>query len=61
MSMFLAVNAIFLLVTAELAPAAFGEKTLIVDMKKLRNSAIVLGIMFLATVAITIFNIIFNL
>ncbi len=56
-SMLLAVSAILLLVTAEIAPYSSREMTLIFDMKKLRNLAIVLGVLFLVTVAITIFNI----
>ena len=56
LSLLLAVSAILLIVTAELVPYVSGEKTLISDMKKLRNLAMVLGVMFLVTVAITIFN-----
>jgi hypothetical protein len=55
-SLLLAVSAILVLSTAEIVPYIFGEKTLVSDMKKLRNLAIVLGILFLMTVAITIFN-----
>jgi hypothetical protein len=55
------VSAILLLVTAELVPYVSGEKTLISEVKKLRNLAIVLGVLFLVTVAITILNIILNL
>ena len=56
LSLLLAVSAILLIVTAELVPYVSGEKTLISDIKKLRNLAMVLGVMFLVTVAITIFN-----
>jgi len=56
-SMLLAVSAILLLVTAEVAPYASGEKLSPKDVKKLRNLAVVLGVLFLVTVAITIFNI----
>jgi len=52
LSLLLAVSAILLLVTAELVPYVFGEKTLISDMKKLRNLALVLGVLFVVTVAI---------
>jgi hypothetical protein len=52
LSMLLAVSAILLLVTAELVPYVFGEKTLVSDMKKLRNLALVLGVLFVVTVAI---------
>ena len=59
--MLLAVSAILLLFTAELVPYIFGKKTLISDIKKLRYLAIVMGVMFLVTVAITTFNTILNL
>jgi hypothetical protein len=49
----LAISAVLLLVTAELVPYIFGEKTLVSDIKKLRNLALVLGILFLVTLAIT--------
>jgi hypothetical protein len=58
LSILLAVSAILLLVTAELVPYVSGEKTLISEVKKLRNLALVLGVLFLVTVAITILNII---
>jgi hypothetical protein len=57
LSILLAVSAILLLVTAELVPYVSGEKTLISEVKKLRNLAVVLGVLFVVTVAITIFNI----
>jgi hypothetical protein len=53
LSILLAVSAILLLATAELLPYMFGEKTLVSDMKKLRNLALVLGVLFLVTIAIT--------
>jgi hypothetical protein len=56
LSLLLAVSAILLLVSAELVPYIFGEKTLVSDIKKLRILAMVLGIMFLVSVAITIFT-----
>jgi hypothetical protein len=60
-SLLLAVSAILLLVTAELVPYVSGEKTLISDVKKLRNLAFVLGVLFLVTITITILNLILNL
>jgi len=51
----LAVSAILLLVTAELVPYIFGEKTLVSDMRKLRFLAMVIGILFLVTVVMIIF------
>jgi hypothetical protein len=55
LSMLLAVSAILLLVTGELVPYIFGEKTLISDVKKLRNLALVLGVLFLVTIVIIYF------
>jgi hypothetical protein len=53
LSILLAISAILLLVTAELVPYIFGEKTLISDMKKLRDLSLMLGILFLVTIVIT--------
>ncbi len=55
-SLLLAVSAILVLGTAEIVPYVFGEKTLVSDMKKLRILAMVLGTLFLVTVAITVIN-----
>jgi hypothetical protein len=52
-SLLLAVSAILLLVTAELAPYVSGEKMLISNVKKLRNLALMLGILFLVTIVIS--------
>jgi hypothetical protein len=54
-SLLLAVSAILLLVTAELVPYIFGEKTLVSDMRKLRFLAMVIGVLFLVTVIMIIF------
>jgi hypothetical protein len=53
LSILLAVSAILLLITAELLPYIFGEKTLVSDVKKLRNIAIVLGVLFLVSIVLT--------
>jgi hypothetical protein len=53
LSLLLAVSAILLLVTAELAPYVSGEKMLISDVKKLRNLSFVLGVLFMITVVVT--------
>jgi hypothetical protein len=60
LSTLFAISAILLLVTAVLAPAISGEKTFVLDTKKLRNLAIVTGGLFLVTVAITILKIVLN-
>jgi hypothetical protein len=56
LSLLLAVSAILVLGTAEIVPYVFGEKTLVSDMKKLRILAVVLGTLFLVTVAITVIS-----
>lgn len=53
LSILLAASAILLLITAEILPYIFGEKTFVSDMRKLRNLAIVLGLLFVVTVVIT--------
>jgi len=57
LSLLLGVSAILLLVTTEFVPYVFGEKTLVSEMKKLRNMAIAIGILFLTTVVIIILDI----
>ena len=52
-SLLLAVSAILLLITAEITPYVSGEKMLISDVKKLRNLAMVLGVLFLITIVIS--------
>lgn len=59
LSLLFGVSAILLLVTAEFIPYIFGEKTLVSEMRKLRNMAIVIGILFLVAVAIIILDIAF--
>jgi hypothetical protein len=55
LSVLLAVSAILLLVTAELVPQIFGEKTLASDLKKLKNLSLVLGVLFLVSLVIEYF------
>jgi len=57
-SLWLAVTAIILLITAQLASAYDGPATLIIDKRRLRNTALIIGALFLATVAIRIYGII---
>ena len=58
-SLWLAVTAIILLATAELISPYYGQLTLLIDKKKLRKAALVMGILFLITVAIRVVNILF--
>jgi hypothetical protein len=57
-SLWLAVTAIILLITAELISPYYGQTNLRINKKKLKNVALVLGILFLITVAIRIYGII---
>ncbi|MGA3059137.1 MAG: hypothetical protein ABSD92_02080 [Candidatus Bathyarchaeia archaeon] len=56
LSLLLAVSAILLLATAELVPYFSGEKTLTSEIKKLRNLASVLGVLFIVTIIINVLN-----
>ena len=57
-SLWLAVSAIILLITAQLVSAYDGKATLLIDQRRLRNTAIVMGMLFLVTVAIRIYGIV---
>jgi Ni,Fe-hydrogenase I cytochrome b subunit len=57
-SLWLAITGIILLITAQLASAYDGEATILIDQKKLRTTAVVVGILFLITVAIRIYGIV---
>lgn len=57
-SLFFAVTSIILLITAQLASAYEGKATILIDQKKLKTTALVMGILFLATVAIRIYGIV---
>jgi hypothetical protein len=57
-SLWLAVTAIILLITVQLASAYDGKATIIIDQKKLKITALVIGVLFLVTVAIRIYGII---
>jgi len=57
-SLWLAVTSIILLITAQLASAYDGKATLIIDLKKLKTMALVIGVLFLVTVAMRIYGIV---
>ena len=57
-SMWLAVSDIIMLITAQLVSAYDGKATLLIDQRKLKTAAVIMGILFLATVAIRIYGII---
>jgi len=57
-SLWLAVTAIILLATSELISPYYGKTNLIIEKKRLRETALVLGILFLLTVLIRVYGII---
>ncbi len=57
-SLWLVVTTIILLVTAELISPYYGRTNLVIDKKRLRRAAFAVGILFLATVIIRIYQII---
>jgi hypothetical protein len=54
LSLLLAVGAIILLITAELASPYYGLTNLTINKKKLQNAALTMGLLFLLPVAIRI-------
>jgi hypothetical protein len=56
-SLFLAVCAIVLLLAAELSSPYYGQTTLTIDRRKLKNVAYVTGIFFLTAAFVTIIQI----
>ena len=57
-SLWFAVSGIILLITAQLVSAYDGKATLLIDQRKLKTAAVIMGILFLATTAIRIYGII---
>jgi hypothetical protein len=57
-SLWLAITAIILLITSELISPYYGKTNLIINRKRLRNTAITISLLFLITVAIRIATII---
>jgi len=57
-SLWLAVTAIILLITAQLASAYDGPATLLIEKKRVKNAALLMGTLFLITVAMRIYGII---
>jgi hypothetical protein len=57
-SLWLAIAAIILLATSELISPYYGRINLIIEKKRLRQTALLLGILFLLTVVIRIYGII---
>lgn len=57
-SLLLAITAIILLITSELLSPYYGKITILLDKRKLKNTALAFSILFLTTVAIRIISII---
>ena len=57
-SLWLAVMAIILLATAELISPYYGRTNLVIEKKRLKQVALLLGVLFLITVAVRIYGII---
>ena len=57
-SLWLAVTAIILLATAELISPYYGKTNLVIEKKRLKQAALLLGVLFLITVAVRIYGII---
>ena len=59
-SLLTAITAIILLITSEMLSPHYGKVNILIDRKKLKNAAITFSIIFLATVAIRIANILLS-
>ena len=57
-SLWLAVTAIILLATSELVSPYYGKTNLLINKKRLRGAALLLGTLFMITVLIRIYEII---
>jgi hypothetical protein len=57
-SLWFAVTGIILFITAQLVSAYDGNATIFIDQRKLKKTAIVIGMLFLVTVAIRIYGIV---
>lgn len=59
-SLWLAVTAIILLITSELTSPYYGKTNLPIDRRRLRQAALIFGVLFMITVAIRIYGIIIS-
>jgi hypothetical protein len=57
-SLLLAITAIILLITSELLSSYYGKVNILINKKRLRNTAIAVSVLFLITLAIRISSII---
>jgi len=56
-SLWLAITSIILLTTSELLSPYYGQTNIIIDRNRLRTAALTLGLLFMVTVFIRIFEI----
>lgn len=61
LSLWLAITAIILLATSELVSPYYGQTGLLINKRRLRNAALTMGILFLFTVAIRIYEIVITM
>jgi len=61
LSLWLAISSIILLATSELLSPYYGRTGLVIEKGRLRRMALVLGVLFLSTVAIRIYQIIITI
>lgn len=59
-SLWLAFTAIILLITSEIISPYYGRTTILIDRRRLRTIALIVGILFLFTVFIEIYQIIIS-
>jgi len=60
-SLWMAITSIILLATSELVSPQYGQTSLIIEKGRLRTVALILGVLFLSTVVIRIYQIIITL
>lgn len=60
-SLWLAVTAIILLATSELISPHYGQTNIIIEKRRLRQAALIIGILFMLTVVMRILGIIISL
>jgi hypothetical protein len=58
LSLWLAVTAIILLITSELLSPYYGRTGIVLDKRRLRMIALIMGILFMVTVAVRVIGII---
>lgn len=59
-SLLLAITAIILLITSEMLSSYYGKVNILINKKRLKNIALAVSVLFLATVVIRIINILIN-